>query len=45
MMSFNVCFKSQKRKVFLIMDNSTTVSTTHSLKHVGRGESVGFSTL
>ena len=41
MMSLNVHFKSQKWKVLLIMDNYAT----HSLKHVGRGESFGFSTL
>ena len=34
-------FKFQKQKVLLIMDNSAT----HSLKHVGRGESFGFPTL
>ena len=36
----NVHFKSQKRKVQLIMDNFAS----HSLKHDGRGESLGFST-
>ena len=41
MMSLNVHFKSQKWKVILIMENFVT----HSLKHVGRGESFGFSTL
>ena len=41
MMSLNVHFKSQKWKVLLIMNNYAT----HSLKHVGRGESFGFSTL
>ena len=40
-MSLNVHFKSQKEKVFLIMDKCAT----HSLKHVGRGESFGSSTL
>ena len=38
MMSLNVHFKSQKRKVILIMDNYVS----HSLEHVGRGESFGF---
>ena len=33
--------KFQKRKVLLMMDNFAT----HSLKHVGRDESLGFSTL
>ena len=41
MMSLNVYFKSQKQKVLLVMDNSTT----HSLKHVGRCISFDFSTL
>jgi hypothetical protein len=41
MMSLNVHFKSQKQKVFFIMDNSAT----HALKHFGRGESFGFPTL
>ena len=41
MMSLNVHFKSQKWKAFLFMDNYIS----HSLKHVGRGESFGFSTL
>ena len=36
--SLNVHFKPQKQKVLLIMDNSAT----HSLQHVGRGESFGF---
>ena len=34
-------FKSQKQKVLLIMGNYAT----HSLDHVGRGKSFGFSTL
>ena len=38
MMSLNVRFKSQKRKVLLIMD----IYVTHSLEHNGRGESYGF---
>ena len=41
MMRLNVHFKSQEWKVLLIMDNHAT----HSLKHVGGGESFGFSTL
>ena len=41
MMSLNVHFISQKRKVFKFMDNHAT----HSLRHVGKGESFGFSTL
>ena len=41
MMSLNVHFKSQKQKVPLVMKKYAT----HSLKHVGRGESFGFSTL
>ena len=41
MMSLNVHIKSQKWKVFWNMDNSAT----YSLKHVGRGESFGFTTL
>ena len=41
MMSLNVHLKSQKQKVLLIMDNCAT----HSLKHIGRGESFGFPTL
>jgi len=41
MMTLNVHFKSQKWKVLLIMHNYAT----HSPKHVGRGESFGFSTL
>ena len=39
-MSLDVHFKSQKRKALLIMDNFVT----HSLQHVGRGESFGFQT-
>ena len=35
MMSLNVHFKSQKWKVFLIVENYAT----HSLKHIGKGES------
>jgi hypothetical protein len=38
MMSLNVHFKSQKRKVLLILGNDAT----HYLEHVGRGESFGF---
>jgi hypothetical protein len=38
MMSLNVHFKSQKRKLILILDNFAT----HPLKHVGRGESFSF---
>ena len=38
MMSLNVHFKTEKRKVILIMDNYVS----HSLEHVGRGESFGF---
>ena len=41
MMSLNVHFKSQKRKVLVITDNYAT----HSLMYVGRGESFGYSTL
>ena len=41
MMSLNVRFKYQKQEALLIMDNSIT----HSLEHVGRGESFSFSTL
>ena len=41
MMSLDVHLKSQKGKVLSITDNSAT----HSLMHVGRGESFGFSTL
>ena len=41
MMSLNVYFESQKWKVLLIMGNLAT----HFLKHFGRGESFGFSTL
>ena len=41
MMNLNVDFKSQKRKMLFFMDNCAT----HSLKHVGSGESFGFSTL
>ena len=41
MVSLNVPSKSQKWKVLLVMDNSVI----HSLQHVGRGESFGFSTL
>jgi hypothetical protein len=41
MMSLNVHFKYQKQKVLLITGNYTT----HSLKDVGRGESLSFSTL
>jgi hypothetical protein len=41
MMSLNVDLNSQKHKVLLIMDNYAT----HSLKLVGRGESLGLSTL
>ena len=37
-MSLNVHFKSQKRKVLLIMD----MFVIHSLKDVGRGESFDF---
>ena len=40
-MSLNVHFKSQKRKVLLFIFNFAS----RSLKHVGRGESFGFSTL
>ena len=39
--NLNVHLKSQKGRVFLIMDNFAT----HSLKHVGRGKTFGFSTL
>ena len=38
MMSLNVHSKSQKQKVFLIMDKYDT----HSLEHNGRGESFVF---
>ena len=38
MMSLNVHFKSQKRKVLLIMDNYAT----HSLENVGRVNHVVF---
>ena len=38
-MSLNVYFKSQKWKIFLIMENYAT----HSSQHVGRGEAFGFS--
>ena len=38
MIRLNVHFKSQKRKALLIMDNYAT----HSLKHIGRGESFVF---
>ena len=41
MMSLNAHFKSQKWKVLLIMDNYAT----HSPRHVGRGQSFGFSIL
>ena len=41
MMSLNVHLKSQMRKVLVIMDDYAT----HSLEHVGRGESFGSSTL
>ena len=41
MMSLNVHFISQEQKVLCIMDNYAT----HSLKHVGRGESFVYSTL
>ena len=41
MLSLNVHFKSQKRKVLLIMNNDAT----HSFKHIGRGELSGFTTL
>ena len=41
MMSLDVHFKSQKWKVLLNKDNYAT----YFLKHVGRGESFGFSTL
>jgi hypothetical protein len=40
-MSLDVHSKSQKQKVLLIINNIATPS----LKHVGRGESFGFSTL
>ena len=41
MMNLNVQFKSKKQKVLFIMNNYAT----HSLKHVGRGESFSFSNL
>ena len=41
MMSLNVHFNSQKRKMFLIMDNFAT----HYPNHIDKGESFGFSTL
>ena len=41
MMSLTVHFKSLKRKVHLIMNNYVK----HSLKHVGWGDSCGFSLL
>ena len=41
MISLDVHFKSQKQKVLLIMDNFVA----HSLEHIGRHESFGFSTL
>jgi hypothetical protein len=41
MISLNVHFKSQMQKVLLIMDNFVA----HSLEHIGRDESFGFSTL
>ena len=40
-MNLNVHLKSQKHKVLLIMNKYAT----HSLKHMGRCESFGFSTL
>ena len=41
MMSLNLHYKSQKWKVLFIVDNRAT----HAFKHVGRGESFGYSTL
>jgi hypothetical protein len=39
MMSLNVHFKPQKQKALLVIDNYAT----HSLEHVDKGNSFGFS--